>query len=151
MDVINLKEQFGDRYKIEYEKAYKAQRERTPDPWLMIIPCAHGHVYTHGGEFLAAATKNNGATATKLLKLVEQGLVRVARRGSDGVDVIFHVRDFDKIAAIMKPRRRRRLKGDHKKRTGDQGRRNLKRYRKAQSEKPKRKRKKDKPGDSDAA
>jgi hypothetical protein len=29
--------------------------------------------------------------------------------GDDGVNVVFHVDHFDEVAAIMKPRRRRRL------------------------------------------
>ena len=151
MDVIDLKQQFGDRYKIEYEESYQAQRERTPDPWLMIIPCVHGHIYVHGDGMLGAATDNNGATATKLVKLANAGYGTVVQRGDDGVNIIFPVDNFDKFAEVMEPRRRRKVSESERKRLADMGRETLKRHHNAQPKKSKRKRRKNKPGDSEAA
>jgi hypothetical protein len=38
--------------------------------------------------------------------------VRVVQDGCDGKNVVFHVRDFENVAAILKPRRRRKLTPD---------------------------------------
>ena len=47
MDCINLKERFGDRFKVAYEESYYAQHgenARVEDPVYMIIPCKWGHL-----------------------------------------------------------------------------------------------------------
>ena len=51
-DCINLKEMFGDRYKVTYEESYYADHGETAykeDPWLMILLCQHGHICPWGG------------------------------------------------------------------------------------------------------
>ena len=60
---INLKERFGDRYKVEHEESYHADRgenARTEDPWLQVLLCQHGHIYPHGRDVLAASTNTRG-------------------------------------------------------------------------------------------
>ena len=104
---INLKERFGDRWRIEYEPSYYAdrgQRTRTADPWLMIIPCQHGHICPWGGDLLAACTNNLGPIATRLARLPSTRLVQDA---DDGVNATFQVDRIDEVAQIMRPRRRR--------------------------------------------
>ncbi len=109
MDCINLKERFGDRFKVTYEESYYAQfgpNARIEDPWLMIIPCQAGHICPGGVGRLMACTDSAGSIA-KRLKALEFTIV--AQDGSDGVNVIFPVDRFDEVATVMKPRRRRRL------------------------------------------
>jgi hypothetical protein len=106
---INLKKRFGDLFQIRHEAGDQAERDnggRLRDPWLFTIPCKHGHIYPHGGDYLVASTDHRGPIANQLAAL-ECG--RVIQDGNDGVNVKFHVDDFDHVAAIMKPRRRRRL------------------------------------------
>ena len=108
MDVINLQEQFGDRYKVVHEESYCAERgERAyaKDPWLMILLCEHGHFYPHGGKQLGFATNKAGSIGKQVIAL---DFVRVVQDGSDGVNVVFPVTRFGEVAAIVKPRRRRR-------------------------------------------
>ena len=105
---INLKRRFGDRYRVEFEESYHADhgdRARTEDPWLMIIPCQRGHIYPHSHNRLGASTDRCGKTANQLKRLA---CTKVVQDGSVGVNVIFEVSDFEKVAKIMKPRRRRR-------------------------------------------
>jgi hypothetical protein len=61
---------------------------------------------------LAACTTRKGQLARRLRQLAG---VQVAQEGNDGVNVVFHVRDFAAVAEIMKPRRRRRLSEKRKK------------------------------------
>jgi len=108
-ECINLKERFGDRCRVEYEESYYAEHgehARTQDPWLMVILCQHGHICPWGGELLAACTNNRGAVAKRLAELP---FTAVAQDGDDGVNVTFHVDQFDEVTTIMKPKRRRRL------------------------------------------
>ena len=68
---LNLRHQFGDRYRVEYEESYFADRgdgTRADDPWLQIIPCARGHIYQWDTVTLAAFHPR-GPTARKLGKL----------------------------------------------------------------------------------
>jgi hypothetical protein len=108
-DCINLKEAFGDRFKVAYEEAYLAEYgegARRDDPWLQIILCQNGHICPWGGSSLAACTTTNGRVAAKLRRLP---FVEIAQDGNDGINAVFDVAHFDRIAEIMKPRRRRRL------------------------------------------
>ena len=106
---IDLKERFGSRYRVTYEPSYAAERGergRRHDSWLQTIPCQHGHIYPHGGELLGASTNHRGRVANRLAALP---CVRIVQDGDDGVNVVFDVAEFETIAAVMKPRHRRRL------------------------------------------
>ena len=106
---IDLKEKFGDHYQVSYDESYEAERGhagRLHDPWLLTIPCRHGHIYPHGGNYLGASTTNRGPVANRLAALP---FVRLVQDGDDGVNVVFDVDDFEAVAAIMKPKRRRQL------------------------------------------
>ena len=108
MECVNLKQEFGDRYKVEYEESYYTERTRrtVEDPWLMIIPCQHGHICPWGDSLLAACTNFAGRIAKRVREL---SFVTVAQDGDDGINATFDVKHFDEVAEIMKPRRRRRL------------------------------------------
>jgi len=137
MDCINLKEQFGGRFKVGYEESYFAQHgrhARIEDPWCMILLCRHGHVYPHGGETLAASTDRYGSTARRLAGL---DCVTVVQDGDDGVNVTFHVDAFDTVAAVMIPRRKRRgrsMTDEEKRHLADRGRDALQKHRHATSQ-----------------
>jgi len=105
---INLKRQFGERYKVAYEESYAAEHGehgRAEDPWLMIVLCQNGHICPWGGSNLAACTNTAGAVSKRLRALP---FVEVVQDASDGINATFDVKHFDEVAAIMKPRRRRR-------------------------------------------
>jgi len=108
-DCVNLRERFGDRYKIDVDESYYAERpefRKTEEPWLLVLLCQHGHICPWGGSTLAACTDKAGPIANQLKALT---FVTVAQDGDDGVNVVFDVEHFDQVAEIMKPRRRRRL------------------------------------------
>jgi len=106
---INLNERFGDRYRLDLDPAFYEEygrNARIRDPWYWRICCQHGHVYPHGGTRLGASSNCRGPIANSLAAL---SCVRVVQDGDDGINVVFDVSDFDQVAAILKPRRRRRL------------------------------------------
>jgi hypothetical protein len=126
---INLKERFGQRCRVLYEESRTAEhgsRSHVADPWLLVIPCRHGHIYPHGGDQLAASTNNRGAIAKRLAALP---CVRVVQDGDDGINVVFHVDDFPAVAAIMKPKRLRRLSAEHRAKLAEAGRTALAQHR----------------------
>ena len=109
MDCINLKKRFGGRYRVVYEESYFVEHRltaRADDPWLQVLLCQHGHIYPHGRDVLAASTNTRGGIARKLAAL---DCTEVIQDGSDGVNARFDVRDFERVAELLKPRRRRRL------------------------------------------
>jgi len=108
---INLREQFGQQYRITHDEAYEAERSEfraAEEVWLQQIPCRRGHICPWGGGLLAACTNGRGPTARKLLALPFLEHDRT-QDGSDGVNVVFHVQHFATVAEIMRPKQRRRL------------------------------------------
>ncbi len=71
MDPIDLKERFGDQFKVEYEESYYAVRSKRTieEPWLMILLCQNGHICPWGGSDLAACTDRPGRIVNKLKAL----------------------------------------------------------------------------------
>ncbi len=110
MDCIDLKERLGERYRVRLDReGYMAEPElhRTAEkPWHYTVACQNGEIYPHGGELLGASTIRHGIIAKRLAEL---DCVTVTQDGEDGINVTFHVDDFDKVAEVMKPRKRRRL------------------------------------------
>ena len=107
MQCVNLKQRFGDRYKVQFEESYRAERPEFRQQevvWLMTIACENGHVSPWGGRLLAASTNKAGPVANKLKRLP---FVQTAQDGEDGATVVFDIQHFDELAAVMKPRRRR--------------------------------------------
>ena len=120
---VNLKERFGDRYKVTYEESYYAERSRhtVVDPWLMIIPCKYGHIFPWGGELLAASVDGHPNIAGVVRRLA---CTTVRQQGDFGeLTASFHVDDFDQLAKIMVPRRRRQVSETERNRLAEVGRR----------------------------
>ena len=109
MDCVNLKQQFGKRYRVTYEESYHADYGSNAfrqDPWFMVLLCRNGHICPWGGDLLAACTKSAGTIAKRLKAL---DFATIAQDGTDGVNVVFALDRFGEVAEIMQPRRRRRL------------------------------------------
>ena len=104
---MDLKELFGDRFRLEVEESYYAERpefRREEEPWLTQIVCQYGHIGVWGGNLLVASTNKAGTVARRLKALP---FVQVAQDGGDGVNVTFDLEHFEAVAEIMKPRKRR--------------------------------------------
>jgi hypothetical protein len=113
---------FG-QYRVAYEESYFAQygpRAHVNDPWLKIIRCRAGHICPWGSK-LAAVTNKPGPTAHKLAALPGATLWQ---DGSDGVTVLFDAADFNQVAKLMRPRRKRRLNPEQQAKLIEAGARN---------------------------
>jgi len=107
---INLRERYGQIYRINYEESRNAQygpMARTQDPWLQQMLCKCGVIYPHGGDRLAASVDGHRRVASRLRRL---SCVDIHQDGGFGeLTVLFHVQEFAKIAEVMHPRRRRQV------------------------------------------
>jgi hypothetical protein len=111
---IDLKERFGDRYRVVHGESYEAERGnngRAHASWLQVVPCRYGHIYPRGGELLGTSTDHRGPVANRLAALPS---VRVVQLGDDEINAVFHFSSFDDVAAVMKPKRRRMLTPDQR-------------------------------------
>ena len=129
--VINLQDDFGDRYRVTYEESYFVERSRQTvvDPWLMIIPCRFGHIFPHGDDILAASVDGFPKIAGRLRRLAG---VHIHQDGDFGeLTVLFPVGTFDTVAEIMRPRRRRQLTDQQRAELAERGRRALAGFREA--------------------
>ncbi|MEQ8788898.1 MAG: hypothetical protein RIC55_21480 [Pirellulaceae bacterium] len=110
MDCINLKKQFGRRYRIAYEESREAEfgeGARTVDPRLMFIPCQYGHIFPWGGDLLAASVDGHGRIARRVASM---DCCTVVQDGDDGeLTATFNADDFKQVASLMRPRRRKQL------------------------------------------
>jgi hypothetical protein len=119
MNCVNMKERYGRSYRVVSEDG----NSRNSDPWLWQIPFRYGHLYPHGGTRLGAATTGRriGQTLAKLPG------VRIEQEAEDGYNLTFDVADFRKVAAIIRPRRRRQLSPEQRARLVAAGAEPLKR------------------------
>jgi len=107
-DCPDLKTIAAGKYRLNRDESYHAEhgeRGRSSAPWLWVIPCLHGHVFPFGSGLLAASTDRRGGIARRVAALPG---CHVHQDGDDGLTVVFPVAMFETVAAILKPRRRRR-------------------------------------------
>ena len=122
MKCINLKQQFGDCYKITFDPAYDPQNRPKDklDPWYIQIACQRGVIYPHGGDRLAAEIEGRPRTARRLRELP---CTEVFPDGNNDLAVTFDARDFEKVAELIKPRRRRRVSEENRRKASERMRR----------------------------
>lgn len=104
---INLWRQFG-KYRITFDPAYDPRhvpRDKL-DPWYMQIPGRRGCIVPWDGTTLAVEVDGRPVTARRL---AESGVCNLLRDGDDGQTFLFDLADFAVVAAIIRPKRRRRL------------------------------------------
>jgi hypothetical protein len=111
---INLREQYGHRYRIEHEPAYYAEHGSTArigDLWLQMIPGRHGHIFPFGGTTLAASSNTRGPVAKRL---IATPYCRVWQDGTDGVMGLFDARYLKQVARIIRTHATRRHSEAHR-------------------------------------
>lgn len=105
---INLMRLYGERFRITFDEAYstfkvpKAKR----DPWMMQIPCKFGTIYPYSDELLAIDVDNH-PVAAKAVAAVDDALWH--QDGDREKTFLFPLESFEAVAAIVRPRKRRRL------------------------------------------
>jgi hypothetical protein len=112
---VNLLEPYGDRYKVAYDPAYdpfNVPRDRL-DPWMMVLPCRYGEIYPHGGGMLAVFTHARQHVPQRLAEIPG---TRLYTDGDDGKTFLFPVGVFGQVAEVVRPRKRRRLSQEQRRR-----------------------------------
>jgi len=95
---LDLRAQYS-QYKIIDEPGWGNVKGAPP-----VIACRNGHIYVQGPNTLAASTNARGPVATKLAKIGQ-----LWNDADDGVTVLFEPDQFDEVAKVMLPRKRKRL------------------------------------------
>ncbi len=104
-DCIDLRERFGDKYFINWDECHVPGGKS--DPWLLQVRCKFGHILPSGGDELAVSVDGHTGIAARIRRLK---CCRVYQDGDFGeLTAIFHVDDFGKVAAVIRPRRRPQL------------------------------------------
>ena len=104
----NLMQRFGKRFKITFDPCYdpKHRPKDKLDPWMMHLPCELGVIYPFDETRLCVELMGHGVTAVKLDKL---DCCELYQDGDTERSFLFLVEAFEEVAAIVKPRKRRRL------------------------------------------
>ena len=111
---INLRECFGQKYRIGFDDA-AGNRD---DPWMMTIPGRFGTIYPQGGENLAVEVDGHSRIAKQVGAI--PGIV-FHQDGDDEKTFVFPVDLFDQVAAIVEPRRVKRLTEEQRARLVEAG------------------------------
>jgi hypothetical protein len=107
-ECVNLRERYGRDYHISYDPAYdpRGVHRRNLDAWMMTIPCRGNiTIYPHGRDLLAVEVDHHPGVAKRLAAL---GLV-VWQDGDKEGTFLFDVSEFEAVAEIVRPRKKRRL------------------------------------------
>jgi hypothetical protein len=110
MNCINLTERFGQDYRIGHDPAAVTPAERH-DPWMMTLPCQRGTIYPHGGDVLAVEVEGRPMTAARLAAIPG---VRLHLDGTTEKTFLFPADLFPAVAAVVLPRKRRKLSPENR-------------------------------------
>ncbi len=102
---INLKARFGSRYRITFDPAYDAKGKHLLDPWMMQLSGRYGTIYPHSADLLAVECDYHPQAAKKLAALA----LRCIQDGTGEKTFVFPVEQFEDVAAIVQPKRKRTL------------------------------------------
>jgi hypothetical protein len=110
--MIDLKAQFGDRYRITPDESSSVDTDRETRLWCHRIPCRYGFISVHGEDTLAAWTDRRGM----IRRLVALEGVRLHQRGDREARVLFPPDRLDSVAGLLRARRRVRLSPEERER-----------------------------------
>ncbi len=105
---VNLREKYGKRYRIDYERFQDGTPVNVLDPWLMQLRSPIGHVYVHSDTHLGFATNSR---KRQLFHVPDLTLVQ---DGDDGQNFIFPEGKLPDLAGLLKLYVRRQLTEEEK-------------------------------------
>ena len=110
---VDLWRMFGDDYKITTDPAYEPTGINTSklDPWYFTIPCKYGVIWPYGRQQLAICIDYHDQIANRVRALPG---VWVLLDGDREKTFVFDVQMFKQVAAIVKPRKRKKLSSEQK-------------------------------------
>lgn len=104
-ECLNLRDLYGEHYKIGHDESAATYRERQ-DPWNMTLLGERAVIYPYGGSELCVEIDYRTPTAKAVAAI--PGVV-VHQEGDHERTYRFHVDLFAQVAALVKPRKRRKL------------------------------------------
>lgn len=120
---VNLREEFGDRFRIEYDPAADSSRTLRKDPWYFVMKCKAGELSPQGGTTLRLEIPvTMGSRRRKILERLK-GRVQ-AIEFSDVWAILFEVSDFDLVADLIRPKRRPQLTAQQREQRSEQLKKN---------------------------
>jgi hypothetical protein len=104
---VNLAARFGQDFKITHDPAARTRPQKR-DPWMMQLPCRGKGVtiYPFGGDRLAVEVDGRPGLVKKLVAIPD---VELLQDGDGEKTFLFEVALFGPVAAVVRPRKRRRL------------------------------------------
>jgi hypothetical protein len=102
---VNLMELYGNRYRITWDPAYDPKGVHIKEPWMMQIPCERGTILPWGAAWLAVEVDYHPQTARKVAAIAG---VQLVQDGDHEKTFAFPVGVFEEVAALVKPRKRRK-------------------------------------------
>jgi hypothetical protein len=109
-----LRERFGPQYRIGFDEAAANKN----DPWMMTIPCRWGTIYPQGWEMLAIELDGHPKVAKNVTTI--PGIV-LHQDGDNEKTFLFPVELFDQVAAVVEPKRVKRLTNEQRARLVEAG------------------------------
>ncbi len=119
---INLKDLFGNRYRVTVDESADREPGAKTDPWNFLIACKHGTISPYSDELLAFH-----CTARRIRTRLHRDHPRIdVQNWSDDGEAIFFFRQdqFDLVAEYAKPRRKRQISAKERSRLAEIGRGN---------------------------
>jgi len=116
MECINLQNRFGDRYKIKFDPSYSPRNrpKHILTPWMMTLPCRFGIIYPFDKAQLCVEVVHHPVIAKRIMA---SGVAELYQDGDHEKSFLFLVSDFDQIAAIVFPCKRRQVSEKHRERS----------------------------------
>jgi hypothetical protein len=108
VDCVNLLARFGRDYRVTFDPAYDHRHvpRAKLDPWAMQLPCRRGvTIYPYGGDRLAVEVDRHRHVAKQLREIAG---VTLYQDGDGEKTFLFDVGLFDAVAAVVKPKPRRK-------------------------------------------
>ena len=135
--MINLKKEFGEKYKIRVTPGYEDFKR---DPWNFELICKFGVIYPNGDDELGFVPYDAIEEApVKITKIaLERATEEVMRldfllsyeESSDPKNILFRFKDFRKVAKIVKPRRKKQMSEEQRRASTER----LRKYRESLNE-----------------
>jgi hypothetical protein len=115
MNVIDLKSQYGARYRVTLDQSADIPGQSQEDRlWLQQIQGKYGHCYIHGQRELGAYVRTKADRTDRLGRLLALPGSRLHQRGDFESSVVFDPANIDAVAGILKLHLRRRLSDEQR-------------------------------------
>jgi len=126
---INLQNLYGKRFKIVLDESASCPGESKDNPWYYQIPCKFGHIYSYSDKKLGFYCES-GNIRNRLHR--EHPKIEVVNWSDDGEAIFLFTYDqFENVARYARPKRKKRLSQEHRRKLTNAGTDALKRHRKS--------------------